>query len=215
MSKTHSNDEADEDEVQLLASALGGSTSAISAYEYESSVLRDAKFRSAPQIVLPSVLLTDDKHAVRHLAAAGVSSSSSLNPCDGEEKPALPDLSSLAPSTSSLRKRKKETAAAVAAADVPHVLTVLSRTRDILQSTLSGWRSMCHDGDDGEDQERRRRREVDLLRMKEEILLTYLTDVAGLRDDDEIIPQRKIASGSFGRKGAQRRHEVGMVEEYY
>ena len=164
----------EEDESQILASL--GSTAA-SASTYEQSVLRDAKLKSAPQIVLPYSTIAANivNSSKRHH-----SSNSSLVPC-GEEQPRFPDLSSLAPSTASASRRKRDVHAGV-----PHVLKVLSRTRDLLQSTLSTSNAM-HDGE--------RRREIDMLYMKEQVLLSYLTDVVGLKDDDAVIPHRKCGSG--------------------
>jgi len=186
------NSNPEEDEAQLLA-ALGSTTA--STTTYEESVLRDAKLRSAPQIVLPqSAIATNIAHNPRHV------SSSSLVPC-GEERPAFPDLASLAPSTAASRKKK-----GAASADVPHVLKVLSRTRDLLRSTLSGSDGASRGGD-AEESRHKRQREIDLLRMKEQILLGYLTDVAGLREDDAIIPQRKIGIGRKRQRSGDDRDD--------
>ncbi|KAL9180108.1 hypothetical protein ACHAXT_008078 [Thalassiosira profunda] len=177
---------AEDDEARLLA-ALG--STAASASAYEQSVISNALLRSAPQISLPHATIANNiANRPGHVAA------SSLVPC-GEERPGLPDLTSLAPSTS--RKRKD------AAADVPHVLRVLSRTRDALQSALAGSNSAGL----GED-EQKRRREIDLLRMKEQILLDWLANVAGLEEDS--IPRGK------GRK--RRRSStagVSAADEYF
>ncbi|KAL7542684.1 hypothetical protein ACHAXR_011990 [Thalassiosira sp. AJA248-18] len=184
----------DEDEAKLLA-ALG--STAASASVYEQSVLRDAKLRSAPQIVLPRSTIATN---IASNSITQFSSSSSLVPC-GEERPALPDLSTLAPSTAS-----RKTKGVASAADVPHVLKVLSRTRDLLQSTLSVSKASAH----GDEDEEKRQREIDLLRMKEQILLGYLTDVAGLEEDDSIIPQqRKVGNGR------KRRRSSGISDDYY
>mmetsp|Transcript_12003 Transcript_12003/g.26179 ORF Transcript_12003/g.26179 Transcript_12003/m.26179 type:complete len:1309 (-) Transcript_12003:106-4032(-) len=186
---------SEEDEAQLLA-ALG--STAASASAYEQSVLRDAKLKSAPQIALPhSTIATNIANKPKHNV-----SSSSLVPC-GEERPSLPDLSSLGPSTASSRKKK-----GAAAADVPHVLKVLSRTRNLLQSTLSGSKGTSY-GNNSEENEQKQQREIDLLRMKEQILLGYLTDVAGLREDDAVIPQRKIGNGR------KRRRSGDAGDDYY
>jgi len=184
-------DKPEEDEALLFA-ALGSTTALASAYEH--SVLRDAQLRSAPQIILPqSTFATAIVNPIH--------TSSSLVPC-GEERPTLPDLSSLAPSTS----RKKNGAMG---ADVPHVLTLLSRTRDLLRSTnqTSG---ASHGGGVMEEDEQKRRREIDLLSMKEQILLGYLTDVAGLKEDDAVIPQRNII---HERKRQRINNDAG--EDYY
>lgn len=183
----------DEDEALLLA-ALGSTTASASAYEH--SVLRDAQLRSAPQIVLPhSTFATGISNDPIH-------TSSSLVPC-GEDRLTLPDLSSLAPSTS----RKKKGAMA---ADVPHVLTLLSRTRDLLRSAkaISG---ASHGGGVAEEDEQRRRRKIDHLSMKEQILLGYLTDVAGLKEDDAVIPQKNVV---HGRK-RQRANNSDAGDDYY
>ena len=180
-----STDNAEENEAQLLA-ALG--STAASASAYEQSVLRDAVLRSAPQIALPhSTIATNIANNPRHV-------SSSLVPC-GEERPSLPDLSSLAPSTAASRKKK-----GAAAADVPHVLKVLSQTRNLLQSALSGSTTSTSSGENAEENEQKRKTEIDLLRMKEQILLGYLTDVAGLKEDDAVIPQGKVGNGRKRRR---------------
>jgi SNF2 family DNA or RNA helicase len=186
-----SKDQPEEDEALLLA-ALGSTTALASAYEH--SVLRDAQLRSAPQIILP-------QSTIATAIVNPIHTSSSLVPC-GEECPTLPDLSSLAPSTS--RKKKGSVGA-----DVPHVLTLLSRTRDLLRSTkqTSG---ASHGGGVTEEDEQKRRREIDLLSMKEQILLGYLTDVAGLKEDDAVIPQRNVI---HERKRQRINNDAG--EDYY
>jgi hypothetical protein len=88
--------------------------------------------------------------------------------------PSLPELSSLAPLTAS-----KLGSSSSAAADVPHVFTVLSPTRSSLNNALT----LETDGD-----KTQRRHDIDLLRMKEQIVLTYLTAVTGLKEDGDIIP---------------------------
>ena len=171
--RTNENNNSEDDvEAQLLA-AHGATTA--SASIYEESVLRDAKLRSAPQISLPHSTIANN--AMNH------SSLSKLVPI-GEERPALPDLSSLGPSTSVSMQRK-----GAAAADVPHVLKVLSRTRNLLQSTLSKNTDTANMDDPS-----RKREEIDKLRLKEELLLEYLTKVAGLNEDDAMIPQSKVGS---------------------
>lgn len=188
----------EEDESQILASL--GSTSA-SAATYEQSVLRDAKLKSAPQIVLPHSIIAANivDISTRHHA------STSLVPC-GEEQPTFPDLSTLAPSTASSSRKKRD-----AHADVPHVLKVLSCTRHQLQSALSS-SNQIHDGGSGEISEnaQKQRREIDMLSMKEQILLSYLTDVVGLKADDAVIPQRK-----FGNRTKRLHTNNDTGDEYY
>ena len=196
----------DETEAQVLA-ALGSTAASVSAYE--ESVLRDAKLRSAPQITLPhSTIASNIINNPLH------SSSSSLVRC-GEERPALPDLSALAPSTASSRRNKN---GMLNSADVPPVLKVLSRTQDQLQSTLNRSNTTtttnCNGGDD--DYEEKRQRDIDLLRMKEQILLGYLTDVAG-QGDDSIIPQRpnNIAIAASNSNVRKRRRNCDLGDNYY
>ena len=186
-------------EAQLLA-AHGATTA--DASHYEESVIRDAKLRSAPQITLPHATIANNIVANNH-------SSSKLVPC-GEERPTLPDLSSLGPSSSfsatstnniSSTKRK-----GAAAADVPHVLKVLSRTRNALQAKLSK-------GNNNED-EQTCKREVDLLRMKEQILLGYLTNVAELNEDDAIIPQNTVGNNRKRRRGSAN-NIMNTADDYY
>ncbi len=121
--------ENDNIEAQLLA-AHGAVTA--DASHYEESVIRDAKLRSAPQITLPHATIANNTIANNH-------SSSKLVPC-GEERPTLPDLSSLGPSSSSSATSTNNISSSrrkgAAAADVPHVLKVLSRTRNALQAKL-------------------------------------------------------------------------------
>ena len=90
-------------------------------------------------------------------------SAHSLVPCP---PPTLPDVSTLTTSKSSL--------------DAPHVLKILSRTRGELHSTMTKF-----DADEGE-----RRKRVDVLRMKEQILLKYLTEVASMNIED--VPRSKV-----------------------
>jgi hypothetical protein len=109
--------------------------------------------------------------------------------------PSLPDLSSLAPLTAS-----KLGSSGSAAADVPHVLTVLSRTRSSLNNALT----LETDGD-----KTQRRHDIDLLRMKEQIVLTYLAAVTGLEEDGDIIPWRKTGSNvGMGKI-------IAVDEDYY
>ena len=218
MSKPTTATNNDETEAQLLA-ALG--STAASASAYEESVLRGATLRSAPQITLPhSTIASNIVNNPLH------SSSSSLVRC-GEERPALPDLSALAPSTassSSASRKSKKGVLNYSSADVPHVLKVLSRTQDQLQSTLNRSNTTttttanCTGGGDDYEEEKRQR-DIDLLRMKEQILLGYLTDVAG--QDDSIIPQRPnnvatavASSNSNGRK-RRRRGSSNSGDNYY
>ncbi|KAL7467241.1 hypothetical protein ACHAXS_007486 [Conticribra weissflogii] len=187
-----------EDESQILA-ALGSSTAAAS--DYESSVLREATLRSAPQIALPSDLLHNDG------GSRFSNSKSSLVQC-GEVKPAFPDLSELAPTTATRRRNKGGYSA-----DVPHVLRVLSKTQDQLQTSLSRPAS-DFDGDTHNDRQSGRRREIDLLRMKEQIILSYLTDVAGLDENDQIIPRRNDSSENI-RSFKRRRSNDDGGDAYY
>mmetsp|Transcript_36444 Transcript_36444/g.76804 ORF Transcript_36444/g.76804 Transcript_36444/m.76804 type:complete len:1371 (-) Transcript_36444:194-4306(-) len=194
--KTTNNDQ---DEAELLA-ALG--STAASASSYEESVLRDAKLKSAPQIALPSSIISAAATSNRANNAATLPTSSSVVPC-GEDRPSLPDLSTLAPSTNTTSSKKQK---GNASADVPHVLKVLSRTQNHLQSMLKGGAISGDSHGTAEEMEQRRHREIDLLRMKEQILLGYLKDVAGC--DDAIIPQgsgvrkRRRSSGMSGGTGA-------------
>ena len=187
----------EEDESQILS--LLGSTAA-SAAVYEQSVLRDAKLKSAPQIVLPQSTI-----AAVHISTRHNSSNNLLVAC-GDDQPSFPDLSSLSPSTSTSSRNKID-----AQADLPHVLRVLSRTRDLLQCTLSSSNDMHHMGK-GEvsENEQQKRREIDMLYMKEQILLSYLTDVVGLKEDDAVIPQRKC---EYGARRLQANSNVG--DDYY
>jgi hypothetical protein len=179
----------EDDEFQLLASL--GSTAAL-ASAYEQSVLRDAKLSSAPQIVLPRPTIATNIA----IDSTRNHSLSSLVPC-GEDLPSFPNLSSLAPSTSTASRKIRD-----AFADVPHVLKVLSRTRDQLQSILSRSNGVHGGGSTVVSEDKQKQyREIDLLYMKEHILLSYLTDVAGLKEDDAVIPQRK-----FGNE--MRRHHA-------
>ena len=192
--RTNENNNNSEDDVEAQLLAAHGATTA-SASIYEESVLRDAKLRSAPQISLPHSTIANN--AMNH------SSLSKLVPI-GEERPALPDLSSLGPSTAAASMQRK----GAAAADVPHVLKVLSRTRNLLQSTLSKNTDTANMDDPS-----RKREEIDKLRLKEELLLEYLTKVAGLNEDDAMIPQSKVG----GRK--RRRTSSGGTgnasDDYY
>jgi len=188
------NDDTENDniiEAQLLA-AHGAVTA--DASHYEESVIRDAKLRSAPQITLPHTTIANNIVANNH-------SSSKLVPC-GEERPTLPDLSSLGPSSSSSATTRRKGAAA---ADVPHVLKVLSRTRNTLQAKLS----ISNNNED----EQIYKREVDLLRMKEQILLGYLTNVAELKEDDAIIPQSTVGSSRKRRRGST--NNMNTADDYY
>ena len=165
-----------EDEAQLLA-ALGSTTASASAYE--DAVLLDAQLRLAPRISLPASAAP----------GSGGAASSSLAPC-GEERPSLPDLSSLVPSTGG-------------APAVSPVLAVLARTRDALRSAL-------RTGGGGGAGEGSRRREVDQLKMKEQILLTYLADVAGIVEGEgSVIPQNRVDHGK------KRRRASGTADNYY
>ncbi|KAL7551243.1 hypothetical protein ACHAWF_014429 [Thalassiosira exigua] len=183
----------DDDEARLLAS-LG--TAAASASSYERDVLRDAALRSAPRIVLPPSVVA---------VAVGVGGGDARVPASGrgsgeeddDDRPALPDLSSLAPSTASSRGGKAGSSSR-RQADAPHVAAVLARTRDRLRSAPSAAGDV--DGDDEGTRERR----IDALRMKEQMLLGYLIDVAGLDEDDPMIP----------RAGRKRRRS-GDGGEYY
>ena len=194
------NDDTENDdniEAQLLA-AHGAVTA--DASHYEESVIRDAKLRSAPQITLPHATIANNIVANNH-------SSSKLVPC-GEERPTLPDLSSLGPSSSSATSTNNISSTrrkGAAAADVPHVLKVLSRTRNALQAKLSK-------GSSNED-EQTYKREIDLLRMKEQILLGYLTNVAELKEDDAIIPQSTIGSSRKRRRGSA--NNMNTADDYY
>ena len=186
---------AEDDEAQLLA-ALGSTTA--SASVYESSVLRDAQLRSAPQIALPHSAI-----AIR-IANDPLHNMSSLVPCGGEkERPTLPNLSSLTPSTSSSTTARNN----IGAADVPHVLTLLSRTRDLLRSTkANGTKGIVVASNEAE--QRRRRREIDILMMKEQILLGYLVNVVGLKEDDAVIP-------SQSRKRQRTNSIIDIADDYY
>jgi SNF2 family DNA or RNA helicase len=159
-----SNKEAD------LLATLGSTTA--DASHYESSVLRDAQLSAAPQIVLPQETFYN--------SSTLTNSNSSLVPL--QQPLSLPNLSSLAPST--------ERKGGNASADIPHVLQVLSKTRDALSSVQSQPLS-AFDGPDDEAREKNKRRAIDVLCMKEQILLGYLTTVAGLDEKDELIPQRR------------------------
>ncbi|KAL3798395.1 hypothetical protein HJC23_005048 [Cyclotella cryptica] len=166
-----------QDEAHLLASL--GSTTAV-ASDYESSVLRDAQLRNAPQIALPP-------STFQHYHQSSTSNSSLL-PCrDGVD---FPDLSDLAPST---ERRAVGRASAVpsSSADVPHVLRVLSRTRDLITAVQRKPLS-SFDGRDDSERDKNRKGEIDMLCMKEQILLSYLTNVAGLDERDELIPQGRL-----------------------
>lgn len=182
------------DDEALLLAALGSTTA--SASVYESSVLRDAQLRSAPQIAL----LPHSTTAVR--IANDTLHTSSLVPCGGEkERPTLPNLSSLTPSTSSSTTTRKN----IGAADVPHVLTLLSRTRDLLRSTKAkGTQGIVVASNEAEQ---RRRRDIDKLMMKEQILLGYLVNVVGLKDDDAVIPQ--------SRKRQRTNSNIDTADDYY
>lgn len=192
------NNSTTDDEARVLA-ALG--STAESASTYESSVLHNALLNSAPQIALPTTTSLNHYYSNE----SGRHSSSTLVSC-GDERPSLPDLSSLAPSTATTSSRKRRDAS-LSSADVPHVLTVLSRTRDMLQSTFSKSIDQFQ-GNRREEKERTRQREIDLLHMKEHILLGYLTDVAGLDENDELIPQKRN-----GRK--RHRENTSLADEYY
>lgn len=116
-------------------------------------------------------------------------SNSSLLQC--REGVDFPDLSALAPSTERRSVGTASTAASSSSsssADVPHVLTVLSRTRDLI-TTVQRKALSSFDGSDDSERENNRKREIDFLCMKEQILLSYLTNVAGLDEWDELIPQ--------------------------
>jgi SNF2 family DNA or RNA helicase len=171
---------ANEDEANLLAT-LGSTTT--EASHYESSILRDAQLSTAPQILLPP-------------SAFNVpSSTSSLVPCHSPLT--FPELASLAPST----ERKSGNASA----DIPHVLKILSRTRDALSVTQNKPPS-AFDGQNDEARQSNKRREIDILCMKEQILLSYLTTVAGLDEKDELIPQKR---------GRKRAREESAADVYY
>jgi len=187
------NDDTENDNIEAQLLAAHGAVTA-DASHYEESVIRDAKLRSAPQITLPHTTIANNIVANNH-------SSSKLVPC-GEERPTLPDLSSLGPSSSSSATTRRKGAAA---ADVPHVLKVLSRTRNALQAKLSK-------GNNNED-EQTYKREIDLLRMKEQILLGYLTNVAELKEDDAIIPQSTIGSSRKRRRGSA--NNMNTADDYY
>lgn len=131
-----------------------------SASVYEESVLQTRRLEGAPVIALPHA-------AIANNIASRVSTSSahSLVPC-GEAPPTLPDVSTLTTSKSSL--------------DAPQVLKVLSKTRGELHSAVTKF-----EADEGE-----RRKRVDVLRMKEQILLKYLTEVANMNIED--VPRSKV-----------------------
>ena len=66
------------------------------------------------------------------------------------------------------------------------------------------------EGKDDDEGEGRRRRTIDVLAMKERILLSYLRDVAGLGDDDALIPRWYDHGdrGGRGRRGTTMRRET-------
>ena len=77
---------------------------------------------------------------------------------------------------------------------------MLLRTRSSLNDALTS---------DTDGDEMQRRRNIDLLQMKEHILLTYLTAVAGLEEDGKIIPRRKTGSNvGMGKI-------IAVDEDYY
>lgn len=201
-----------DNEAALLAS-LGSSTADASIYE--SSILRDAKLRSAPQMELPhadiarAIAANNSSAAFNASAVTNGGGGPSLIPC-GKFGIQLPDLSGLAPSTCcSSSDRQRNNNGGGSAEDVPHLLTVLSKVRKSLHSAQQ---SNYHVNN---DEEMTRKRHIDLLHMKEQLCLTYLHNVAGISEDDGIIPadhykkrRRRISSSSGGGK-------VDASDDYY
>ncbi|KAL7455263.1 hypothetical protein ACHAWC_006816, partial [Mediolabrus comicus] len=187
------NNNNNEDEEANLLASLGTSTT--SATTYESSILRNAKLKSAPCITLPNVELA--KRRVAAVVANNASASfrqQQLIPCGGIDFN-LPDLSSLAPSTA---VSSATTATGNGGGSgggntnrssaVPHVLTILSKVRRELHSAqqksfpnYSNRNSNNRDDNSGinEEEEQQRKHTIDVLHMKEQLCLQYLYTVAG------------------------------------
>ena len=116
-----------------------------------------------------------------------------------QEPLTLPDLHTLAPST----ERNKGNSAS---ADIPHVLKVLSQTRNALSELRTRPSSDLDNNNDTTTTTTSKQRQLDVLYMKEQILLTYLTSVAGLKEDDELIPQMRVR---------KRKREESAADVYY
>ncbi|KAL7452435.1 hypothetical protein ACHAWC_004157, partial [Mediolabrus comicus] len=240
MANNNNND--DEEEANLLAS-LGTSTT--SATTYESSILRTAKLKSAPCITLPNVELA--KRRVTAVVANNASASfrqQQLIPCGGIDF-SLPDLSSLAPSTAATVTTATGNGGGSggnntkrSSADVPHVLTILSKVRRDLhsaqQKSLPNNGKINNNSNDNSginEEEEQHKHTIDVLHMKEQLCLQYLYTVAGeqlclqylytvagVRDDDGIIPsdnrrKRRRASGVV--VGSNNSGGGDAAEDYY
>eukprot|EP00956_Cyclotella_meneghiniana_P009605 scaffold13251_cov78-Cyclotella_meneghiniana.AAC.1 len=184
-SSSSSNANANNEEAHLLSTL--GSTSA-SASTYESSVLRRARLSAAPSIALPRCLLHESSS----------SSSSTLIPCPTNAI-ALPELHALAPST---ERRVNYTSnsnvgvsVAAAAADVPHIINVLTKTQHALSDARSkplacynstSSNNTNNDTDDDDCRRNEKQREIDTLSIKISILKCYLKEIAKL--DNDLIP---------------------------
>ena len=209
-------DDSNSNEAALLAS-LGSRTADASLYE--SSILRNAKLRSAPKIELPHADIARAIIANDTATTTSNAASSLLIPC-GEFGICFPNLSGMAPSTDDdgelrgggggassnsnnhLRKSRKSSAE-----DVPHVLTVLSKVRRSLH------RAATTSQNDNDDEEESRKRTIDVLHMKEQLCLSYLHNVAGVAEEDGIIPSDHYK----GKRRQMRRSgsNSAAADEYY
>ncbi|KAK1742140.1 RAD54-like protein [Skeletonema marinoi] len=203
---TDANNNNNTNEAALLASL--GSTTA-DASTYESSILRNAKLRSAPQIELP--------HAeIARAIAANTSSNAAINGGTGGLVPCgvfginLPDLAGMAPSTCADGNRRTNNNSAE---DVPHLLTVLSKVRQSLHSAQG---NKNNGSSNNEEDEETRKRNIDLLHMKEQLCLAYLHNVAGITDDDGIIPADHYRSNNKRRRRiSSGGGKMDAADEYY
>ena len=202
-------------EAALLAS-LGSTTADASIYE--SSVLRDAKLRSAPKIELPHAQIARAiaANSANSNALYGSSSRSGLVPC-GDFGASLPNLMGMAPSSTSSSSdgnRQNNSGGLKTngnrAKDVPYILKVLSKVRQNLHTAQNN-----HDTNNLDEESRKRT--IDVLHMKEQLCLSYLSNVAGISDEDGIIPVNPY----INNKGKRRRRmsdggmKLDAADHYY
>jgi hypothetical protein len=187
------NDSNSKTEEAALLASLGSTTA--DASTYESSVLRDVKLRSAPKIALP--------HGdIARVIASAASGGGVLVPC-GEFGISLPNLSDMTCCHSAVSVSISNNATTME--DVPHVLTVLSQVRRRLH--IAQQQHQSRDDNSHHDQEEEsRKRAIDLLHMKEQLCLSYLKNVAGVREEDGIIPTQRRKSHAV---------TVDAADEYY
>ena len=183
----------DDEEESALLSSIGTGVAFTDAYE--TSVLRDAE-------------LGDD---VPNLPWGGIGGGG----CPASASCGLPDLSALGTShassssaAGSRRGRAGKGSAPSSSADLPHVLTALSRTRSEIRR-LSGTSDELSDSEESES------RRFLVLRAKEQMLLIYLRDVCRISREDygtyvgdagrEIKGERERSTALRGGGGSRKR----------